>query len=49
MAYMPNKATGKMRKLARPDFGPYRVLETHANEVTIRSGTNQRKLPSELT
>ena len=37
MVYMPYKQTGKNRKLSRPYFGPYRVLEVHPNGVTGRS------------
>ena len=33
MVYMPYKQTGKNRKLSRPYFGPYQVLEVHPNVV----------------
>ena len=33
---MPNETTGKMRKLACPHHGPYRVIQTHPNGVTVR-------------
>ena len=36
MVYMPYEQTGKNRKLSRPYFGPYRVLEVHPNGVTVR-------------
>uniref|UniRef100_A0A1X7UR29 Integrase catalytic domain-containing protein n=1 Tax=Amphimedon queenslandica TaxID=400682 RepID=A0A1X7UR29_AMPQE len=36
MVYMPHEAMGKNRKLARPHFGPYRVVEVHPNGVTVK-------------
>ena len=45
MVFMPNKATGKMRKLARLHFGPYHVLETHANGVTVRPVDKRKDAP----
>ena len=33
---MPNEASEKMRKLACSHFGPYCVVEAHANGVTVR-------------
>ena len=36
MVYRPHETTGKQRKLARPYFGPYRVMELHPNGVTVR-------------
>ena len=33
---MPYERTGKNRKLSRPYFGPYRVMEVHLNGVTVR-------------
>ena len=36
MVYMPVEQTGKNRKLSRPYFGPYRVLEVHPNGLTVR-------------
>ena len=36
MVYMPVERTGKNRKLSRPYFGPYRVLEVHPNGLTVR-------------
>ena len=35
MVYMPYERTCKNRKLSRPYFGPYRVLEVHPNGVTV--------------
>ena len=35
MVYMPYQRTGKNRKLSRPYFGPYRVMEVHPNAVTV--------------
>ena len=35
MVLMPQEQTGKNRKLQRPYFGPYRVLETHPNGATV--------------
>ena len=35
MVLMPPEQTGKRRKLNRPYFGPYRVLEVHPNGVTV--------------
>ena len=48
MVYMPNEDTGKMRKLARPHFGPYRVLETHANGVTVRPVDKPKDAPIQV-
>ena len=45
MVYMPNKATGKIRKLAHLHFGPYRVLETHTNGVTVRPVDKRKDAP----
>ena len=36
MVYMPHEDTGKLRKLALPYHGPYRVLELKTNGVVIR-------------
>ena len=36
MVCIPYEQTGKNRKLSRPYFGPYRVLEVHPNGVTVR-------------
>ncbi len=36
MVFMPHKRSGKNRKLARPHFGPYYVIEVHLNGVTVR-------------
>ena len=36
MVYMPVERTGKNRKLSRPYFGPYQVLEVHPNSLTMR-------------
>jgi len=36
MVYMPYKHIGKNRKLSRPYFGPYWVMEVHPNGVTVR-------------
>ena len=35
MVLMPQEQTGKNRKLNRPYFGPYRVLEVHPNGATV--------------
>ena len=35
MVLMPAEQTGKNRKLHRPYFGPYRILEVHPNGVTV--------------
>ena len=35
MVLMPAEQTGKNRKLQRPYFGPYRVIEIHPNGVTV--------------
>ena len=35
MVLMPAKQTGKNRKLCRPYFGPYRVIEVHRNGVSV--------------
>ena len=36
MVHMPHEATGKMAKLARPYFGPYRVLNLTPTNVEVR-------------
>ena len=36
MVYMPVERNGRNRKLSRPYFGPYRVLEVHPNGLTVR-------------
>ena len=36
MVFMPREHSGRNRKLARPHFGPYRVIEVHPNGVTVR-------------
>ena len=36
MVYMPQEANGVSKKLARPHFGPYRVLDVHPNGLTVR-------------
>ena len=36
MVLMPREQTGKQRKLNRPYYGPYRVLDVHPNGVTVR-------------
>ena len=36
MVYMPVERTGKNRKLSRPYFGPYRILEVHPNGLIVR-------------
>ena len=35
MVYMPQERTEKQRKLNRPYYGPYRVLEVHTNGATV--------------
>ena len=35
MVLMPAEQTGKNRKLSRPYFGPYRVIEVHPNGVSV--------------
>ena len=37
MVLMPAEQTGKNRKLQRPYFGLYRVIEIHPNGVTVVS------------
>lgn len=36
MVFMPQEVSGKQRKLARPYYGPYRVIDIHPNGVTVR-------------
>ena len=36
MVLMPREQTGKQRKLNRPYYGPYRVLDVHPNGVTVQ-------------
>ena len=36
MVYMPHEDTGKLRKLALPHHGPYRVLEVLPNGLSLR-------------
>jgi hypothetical protein len=36
MVFMPREHSGRNRKMARPHFGPYRVIEVHPNGVTVR-------------
>ena len=48
MVYMPNETTRKMRKIARLHFGPYRVLETHANGVTVKPVDKLKDAPIQV-
>ena len=36
MVHMPHEATGKAAKLARPYFGPYRILSLTPTNVEVR-------------
>ena len=36
MVRMPHEASGKLRKLALPYHGPYRVLDVTPNDVSVR-------------
>ena len=40
MVYMPNAVTGKAWKLARPFYGPYRVITTTPTNVEVKPVDN---------
>ena len=45
MVYMPKETTGSQKKMARPHFGPYRVIEVHPNGVTVRPVDQPKDTP----
>ena len=45
MVYMPHEAMGKLHKLALPYHGPYRVVDTTSNGVSIRPVDHPEEIP----
>lgn len=45
MVYMPKETTRKQRKMVRPHFGPYCVIEVHPNGVTVRPVNRPKDTP----
>ena len=45
MVYMPHEDTGKLRKLALPHHGPYRVLDVLPNGLSLRPVDHPEEAP----